>query len=192
MVEVGAFLRFDGIILKNNLNATLKKEERAPDDKSRLGHGCRILCQNGSTLEFFRCGFDMVGGVTYDGVKDLNMKTSLSYTSRGDSFPVWKLGFIQSEGAKIKVFSAIDVEYNLGCYFIGHAGWAPGLSVDTSVSLKDSTAKTVNITNSTRVSYLAYRIYGTQIDQQGEVQILLAPQSDVSATNFDSDQARRA
>lgn len=185
MVMTGSFLRFDGIILKNNINNVFKKDPASPNDSPRIAHGCRILCQNNSALEFYRCGFDMEGAVTYEGVRDLGMMIYLSYTTGGESFPIWKFGFIQSEGAKIKVYAAIDVPDNLGCYFLGHWGWAPGISVDTSISLKDATTSTSNITNTTSIKTLTYRIYGATADEQGDVKILLAPKSDVSATLFD-------
>lgn len=183
-IKTGGAVRFDGLILKNNINAVLRKHNDSPNDQAKIGHGCRILCEAGSVLEFYRCGLDFEGTLTFDGVQELNLKTTIKYNpdpSQGQSYPVWTTGFIQSEGASIKTYQLYNVDANFGCYFLGNWGWAIGLSAETTVSLKYAPG---GEENNTKVNYLAHRIFKPEIEEQNGVRIVLAPRVDVSATNF--------
>lgn len=169
-IVVGTNIQFSGIILRNNLNIAISKHAEATTGAYKMGNLARVLSDGGGKAFFNRCKFECIGTPQIGQFTDFNQDQFFT-TINGAKTAI--TGFFSPEAGEYNLLNT-RMQDNMPCMFISHSGW--GQAINSSL--------TVSLATTYEPEKFAKRIYGAKIDTQNGVRILLAPNSDVSATLF--------
>lgn len=169
-ITIGTNIQFNGIILRNDLSVNITRHPEAKTNVLKYGVLSRVLSDVGGKCVINRCKLECVGTPRFDNFDGFNVD-SLSKTV--DGAKISALGFFSPEAGEYNVLNT-KMQDAMPCMFIAHSGW--GQSVNSSL--------TVSLATTYTPEKFAKRIYGAKIDTQNGVRILLAPNSDISASLF--------